>query len=40
MTALLTWGGLILIALIVNYRHWVIFPDNESEENKIDNHLN
>jgi len=37
MTGILIWGGLLLIALIVNYRHWSIFPD--SEENKSDNQL-
>jgi len=38
MTGILIWGGLLLIALISNYRFWKRFPDTES--NKIDNQLN
>jgi hypothetical protein len=29
MTGILIWGGLLLIALIVNYRFWTVFSDRE-----------
>jgi len=34
MTGILIWGGLLLIALIVNYWLWTIFPDKEDNEGK------
>jgi len=32
MTGILIWGGLLLIALIVNCKFWTAFPDNENEK--------
>jgi len=32
MTGILIWGGLLLIALISNYRFWTVFSDREDKQ--------
>jgi len=32
MTGILIWGGLLLIALIVNCKFWTAFPDREDKQ--------